>query len=198
MLSDQSGTLEEERELILLAQRGDRRAFEDLVYRYDRKVLAIAASYTGNNLDDAKDVYQEVFLRVFKALPKFRFDSRFSTWLYRIVVNVCLTQQSRRKRREVDSLDFVEDEESKSLLEKQASDERSSDEKAYDGEVARHVAMAMKTLSPQQRLVFTLRHYEGYKLREIAAMMNCAEGTVKKYLFTATVRLRDSLKPVLT
>ncbi len=198
MLSDHSGTLEEERELILLAQRGDRRAFEDLVYRYDRKVLAIAASYTGNNLDDAKDVYQEVFLRVFKALPKFRFDARFSTWLYRIVVNVCLTQQRRRKNREADSLDFVEDEESQSLLEKQASDERSSDQKAYDGEVARHVAMAMKTLSPQQRLVFTLRHYEGYKLREIAAMMNCAEGTVKKYLFTATERLRDSLKPVLT
>jgi len=198
VLSDHSGTLEEERELILLAQRGDRRAFEDLVYRYDRKVLAIAASYTGNNLDDAKDVYQEVFLRVFKALPKFRFDARFSTWLYRIVVNVCLTQQRRRKNREADSLDFVEDEESQSLLEKQASDERSSDQKAYDGEVARHVAMAMKTLSPQQRLVFTLRHYEGYKLREIAAMMNCAEGTVKKYLFTATERLRDSLKPVLT
>jgi len=196
VLSDQSGTHEEERELILLAQRGDRRAFEDLVYRYDRKVLAIAASYT-NNLDDAKDVYQEVFLRVFKALPKFRFDSRFSTWLYRIVVNVCLTHQARRKSREADSLDYIEDDESQSLLEKQASDERSSHEKAYDGEVARHIAMAMKTLSPQQRLVFTLRHYEGYKLREIAAMMNCAEGTVKKYLFTATERLRDNLKPVL-
>lgn len=198
MLSDHSGKHEEERELILLAQRGDRRAFEDLVYRYDRKVLAIAASYTGNNLDDAKDVYQEVFLRVFKALPKFRFDARFSTWLYRIVVNVCLTHQRRQKTREADSLDFVEDGEDQSLLDKQASDERSSDQKAYDGEVARHVAMAMKTLSPQQRLVFTLRHYEGYKLKEIAAMMNCAEGTVKKYLFTATERLRDSLKPVLT
>ena len=198
MLSDQSETYEKERELILLAQRGDRRAFEDLVYRYDRKVLAIAASYTNNNLDDAKDVYQEVFLRVFKALPRFRFDSRFSTWLYRIVVNVCLTHQSRRKNREVDSLDYVEDDERPNLLEKQVADERPSDEKAYDGEVARHIAVAMKTLSPQQRLVFTLKHCEGYKLREIAAMMNCAEGTVKKYLFTATERLRNNLKPVLT
>ena len=184
----------DERELILEAQKGDGPAFEELVYRYDRKVLKLAVSYT-NDEEDAKDVYQEVFIRVFRALPGFRFESRFSTWLYRIVVNVCLSHKSRAQNRECESLDF-EDENGEGRSFDPVSDDLPSDQKALSSEISRHVRAALEVLSPQQRLVFTLRHYEGYKLKEIAALMNCAEGTVKKYLFTATERLRRQLRPV--
>jgi RNA polymerase sigma-70 factor (ECF subfamily) len=184
----------DERELILEAQKGDGPAFEELVHRYDRKVLKLAVSYT-NDEEDAKDVYQEVFIRVFRALPGFRFESRFSTWLYRIVVNVCISHKTRAQNREFESLDF-EDEDGESRSLDPASNELPSDQKALSGEISRHVRTALGVLSPQQRLVFTLRHYEGYKLKEIAALMNCAEGTVKKYLFTATERLRRQLRPV--
>ncbi len=184
----------DERELILEAQKGDGAAFEELVYRYDRKVLKLAVSYT-NDEEDAKDVYQEVFIRVFRALPGFRFDSRFSTWLYRIVVNVCLSYKSRAQSHACDSLD-LEDEDGEGRGFDPVSRDLPSDQQALSSEISKHVRAALEVLSPQQRLVFTLRHYEGYKLKEIAALMNCAEGTVKKYLFTATERLRHRLRPV--
>lgn len=184
----------DERELILEAQRGDGRAFENLVYRYDREVLKLAVSYTGNE-EDAKDVYQEVFIRVFRALPSFRFESRFSTWLHRIVVNACLSHKSRAQNRNYDSLDCrIEDDEERSF--EPVSPDLPSDQKALGSEISRHLRAALEGLSPKQRLVFTLRHYEGCQLKEIASLMNCAEGTVKKYLFTATERLRHRLRPV--
>src|SRR6185503_13603681 len=95
---------QEEHELILEAQRGNVIAFERLVQLYDRQVLSLALSLMRNE-EDAKDIYQEVFIRVYRALPKFRMDSKFSTWLHRIVTNVCLTHRSRSKRYEYTSLD---------------------------------------------------------------------------------------------
>src|SRR6516225_4035880 len=83
-------------EVIREAQSGDSSAFDELVYRYDRHVLSIAARYV-NQAEDAKDIYQEVFLRVYRGLKKFERRSEFSTWLYRITTNVCLTHGTRRK-----------------------------------------------------------------------------------------------------
>jgi RNA polymerase sigma-70 factor, ECF subfamily len=185
----------DERELIVEAQHGNRMAFEELVVRYDRKVLSVANSFAADP-EDAKDIYQEVFIRVYRALPKFRFQSRFSTWLHRIVVNVCLSHQERTNSRTFESLDADPAGGDERRPFDPVSSETPSDQKAFDAEISQHVRAALKALSPQQRLVFTLRHYEGYKLREIAALMNCAEGTVKKYLFTATERLRSQLRPI--
>ncbi len=179
------------------AQRGDRAAFEELVQRYDRKVLSIALSFT-RNAEDAKDVYQEVFLRVHRALPRFQFRSKFSTWLHRVTTNVCLTHKSRSRDHLFDSLDegYGQDENgSRALGESLAADSR-TDELLVSSEISCRIKGAMQQLSPQQRLVFTLRHFKGHKLREIAEIMNCAEGTVKKYLFTATERMREQLRPV--
>ena len=184
---------QEENELVLQAQRGNVLAFEQLVHTYDRQVLSLALSFMQNE-EDARDIYQEVFIRVYKALPKFRMDSKFSTWLHRIVTNVCLTHRTRRKRHEHTSID-QETEGSRPLSETLA-DRSSTDSDTRNTEIKEHVQQAMHKLSPQQRLVFTLRHFEGCKLREIAVRMNCAEGTVKKYLFTATERLREQLKEV--
>lgn len=184
-------------ELIQQARKGNMTAFEQLVQRYDEKVLSIASTYT-NDSNDAKDIYQEVFIRVYKALPRFQFRSEFSTWLYRIATNVCLTFSANKKKRTVVPLaENLENEDGRAtggvLLENR---DAPTDQQAIDGEIASAIKDALELLSPQQRLVFTLRHYEGYKLREIATMMGCAEGTVKKYLFTATHRLREQLQEV--
>jgi RNA polymerase sigma-70 factor (ECF subfamily) len=183
-------------ELISRAREGETAAFEELVYRYDKKVLAVATTYTGNP-DEAKDIYQEVFLRVYRSLSRFKFRSEFSTWLHRIVINVCLTHRSQKKARsytpisEVSGYDQV-------LAGTPLTQSRpiSPERHAQSSEMSRHIESAVAVLSPQQRLVFTLKHYQGYKLREIASMMDCSEGTVKKYLFTAMDKLRKRLRKI--
>ena len=183
-------------ELVSRAQRGDAVAFESLVHRYDQQVLAIAASYT-NDPHDSQDIYQEVFLRVYRSIPGFKFKSEFSTWLFRIVTNVCLTHQMRAKKRIFQPLESELDGEVMLSNEDSAVSKPVSPEKfAQDQEIKMHVDEALEKLSPQQRLAFTLKHYQGYKIREIAEMMECGEGTVKKYLFTATDKMRTRLKRV--
>jgi RNA polymerase sigma-70 factor (ECF subfamily) len=182
-------------ELIMQSQRGNMDAFEQLVQRYDKRVLTIAAGYV-NNSDDAKDIFQEVFLRVYRGLPKFQYRSEFSTWLFRITTNVCLSHKMRGRRHSHTSLDHtIDNEDGQSLgLKDTLSNNMATDQQTHDAEISLRVEQALKTLSPRQRMVFTLKHYDGYKLREIAEMMKCREGTVKKYLFEATARLRKQLK----
>jgi len=182
-------------ELVRSAQQGDMNAFEELVYRHDKEVFGIAARYV-SRAEDAKDIYQEVFLRVYRGLPKFKFQSEFSTWLYRITTNVCLTHQDRRKQNFPLLHDYETDGDDHDSRRLQATSDssHSSDQHTLNSEISQRVQEALNILSPQQKLVFTLRHYEGYKLKEIAGMINCSEGAVKKYLFTATQRMRHQLK----
>ena len=185
-------------QLVRSAQRGDVSAFEQLVYRYDKHVLAIAARF-GNSSEDAKDIYQEVFLRVYRGLKHFQLQSEFTTWLYRITTNVCLTQRSQKKfQRQHASLDA--DDGSERDPQERTVHARSlgpsPDQQAEASEISCHVHQAVNALSAKQKLVFTLRHYQGYKLNEIATMMNCSEGTVKRYLFTATRKMRRQLKDI--
>jgi RNA polymerase sigma-70 factor (ECF subfamily) len=182
-------------ELIQQAQGGRMGAFEELVQRYDKRVLTIAGGYV-DSADDAKDIYQEVFLRVYKGLPKFEYRSEFSTWLFRVTTNVCLTHRARRRSHTHTSLDENrnEDDGQPHALKDTLAGGASADGQTYNTEISETVERALQTLSPRQRMVFTLKHYEGYKLREIADMLHCTEGTVKKYLFGAVVRLRKELK----
>jgi RNA polymerase sigma-70 factor (ECF subfamily) len=184
-------------DLILQAQKGNQNAFEELVYRYDRNVLSIAFKYA-NNEDDAKDLYQEVFIRVYRGLKNFRFQSEFSTWLFRITTNVCLTYKSRSKEHLRVSIDNdYDDEENEISTTKELVYDGSSPEEISSGsDLGEIVNAAVESLSPKQRMTFILKHYEGYKIREIAEMLNCKEGTVKKYLFDAIKNLRKKLSPV--
>lgn len=190
--------LNDENVLIMQAQKGDVIAFERLVYHYDKQVLSLALNFI-HNREDAKDIYQEVFLRVHRSLSGFRFESKFSTWLHRIATNVCLTHRSRQKRHKHESIDERLEVENGSTysLSDVLRDDSTPDQPALDAEISRQVRDAMESLSPQQKIVFTLRHFQGHKLKEIATMMNCAEGTVKKHLFTANERLREQLRNVL-
>ncbi len=184
--------IQQETELIIRAQNGNVSAFEELIYNYDKKVLALAMKYVKNE-DDAKDIYQEVFIRVFKGLKKFNFKSEFSTWLYRIVVNVCLTHKTRSSRREFVSI-HPESEDENMNRGIEIEDNQSVPDRAVTSmEISEHINMALETLSPRQKMIFILKHYEGYKLKEIAEMLRCGEGTIKKYLFEAVRKMRTQL-----
>ena len=180
--------------LIQMFLKGDQNAFEELVHRYDKRVLALALKFTRDK-DEAKDIYQEVFIRVYKGLKNFESRSQFSTWLYRITTNVCLTQQSRKKKYQhisiYDSQNY-DDDETPGVEAMLKSDSRTNS-RVEGREIKERVEVAMEVLSKQEKIVFTLRHLEEFKLKEIANMMECAEGTVKKYLFNATQKMRELL-----
>ena len=177
-------------ELIIKAQNGEALAFEELIYRYDKMVLRIALKYTGDS-DDAKDIYQEVFIRVYKNIGRFQFKSEFSTWLFRITSNVCISFKRKYNKQNHFSLN---DEDNSGYLSAIPDDEGlSPDNLAVNSEHGVKINEALNTLSPNQKMSFLLKHYEGYKIREIAEMMSCKEGTIKKYLFEAVRKLRVQL-----
>lgn len=183
------------KELIILAQQGNINAFEELVYKYDKQVLSIAARYVDSS-DDAKDIYQEVFIRVYRSIKKFKFKSEFSTWLFRITTNVCLSHKTRSGKKKFVSIDqqYTDDEsDSGGVLELEDSS-ATPDEQMHHTDVSESINNALNELSPREKMVFTLKHYEGFKIREIADTLECTDGTVKKYLFTATRKLRDLLQ----
>ena len=183
-------------QLIINAQQGDMSSFEELVYRYDRHVLNIAKSFR-NNDDDAKDIYQEVFMRVYRGLKNFQFKSEFSTWLFRVTTNVCITHQSRKKDHDSINKEIYGDDDSSITLADTLTDNKSTDELAVGKDISKYINKALDELPPQQKMVFTLKYFEEYKIREIEEMMQCSEGAVKKYLFTATHKMRDRLKNIM-
>ncbi len=179
-------------DLIIEARKGNDAAFTALVHRYDRKVLGTIANYF-NSSDDAKDVYQEVFIRVYKGLQKFEFRSEFSTWLFRVTTNVCLTHKARSKDYELRRI-YPDDE--NTAKGPAAGEEHSPDIQYANMELRKQMDKAIESLSPKQKMVFTLKHSNEYKIKEIAEIMNCTEGTVKKYLFLAVNNLRLKLKGI--
>lgn len=178
--------------LIMSAQRGDTFAFEELVQRYDRQVLSMAMNYTMDP-EEAKDVYQEIFIRVFRGLPRFEFRSNFSTWLYRVAVNVCRTHVGRGPKAHHVSLDAPVSNDDERSLEELLPGGESAEESLLRRETSSHLRQALAELSPKQKIVFVLRHFHGLRLREIASALDCTEGTVKRHLFTATDKMRAQL-----
>ncbi len=178
-------------ELIINANKGDLLSLEELIYRYDKMVLRLAMRYTGDS-DDAKDIYQEVFVRVYKSLASFQFKSEFSTWLFRITSNVCIS--FKRKYIKVNHLSLNDDNNSAYISTIPDNDALSPDNLVVNSESSDKINKALNTLSPNQKMSFLLKHYEGYKIREIAEMMNCKEGTIKKYLFEAVRKLKMQLE----
>lgn len=173
----------DEDELIDKAQRGDARAFSILVERYDKRIFAFARSYCGNT-DDARDAYQEIFLHAYRGLPTFRRTCSLGTWLYKIAFNTCYSLVQRRK-------DYVTlNEETLAGI----STKTDAELPLLAGEIRAHYQRAIAQLSPRQRAVFLLKHDENKKIREIAEILDCSEGTVKGYLHEAMTKLRWSLK----
>jgi RNA polymerase sigma-70 factor (ECF subfamily) len=188
----------DERVLVEQAQAGSRHAFEELVRRYDRDVLRLALNLM-KRTEDARDVYQEAFLKVYRNLPRFRFECSFYTWLYRIVTNVCLDHLRRRQARPEDQAPELHsgqyEEGGSDFFERQREHRATLDPERHvlGQEITRRLAAAMDRLSPRERVVFEMKHYQGLKLRAIGDALGTSEETVKNSLFRATRKLRNEL-----
>lgn len=186
-----------ERRLVEAAQDGDQGAFAELVRRYDRSVLRIALRLLPSS-EDAQDAYQEAFLKAYRKLDTFRFQCRFHTWLYRIATNVCLDHLRRRRARPEFGVFESDHDTGRSPLQLAADPRPSSSPEQMLGsaEISRRIKVALDTLSDRERLVFTLRHHEGMRLRQIGETCSMSEESAKQCLFRATKKLRKELQDV--
>ena len=181
--------------LIREAQRGNRAAFEELVRQYDQAVLRLALNLTRSE-QDAQDIYQEAFLKAYRNLGSFRFECSFYTWMYRIVTNLCLDHIRKRQVRKEDSAVLTDSDGDEYSLLDQVKDGRAHANPEHDlmrRELGRKIQTALKKLTPRERMVFELKHYQGLKLRTIGEMLSTTEETAKNTLFRATQKLRASL-----
>ncbi len=192
----------DERSLVAEAQAGNRAAFEELVRRYDRHVLRLALNVMRRS-EDARDVYQEAFLKVYRNLHRFRFECSFYTWLYRVVTNVCLDHLRRRQARPEDQApELASDHREEGItdfFERQREHRATLDpeRRLLGKEIQARLLQAMQRLSPRERIVFEMKHYQGLKLRAIGEALGTTEETVKNSLFRATRKLRSQLGELL-
>jgi RNA polymerase sigma-70 factor (ECF subfamily) len=184
-----------EMDLIREAQAGSRVAFDSLVRQYEHQVLRLALHLTGSE-QDAEDIYQDAFLKAYRYIGNFRFECSFYTWIYRIVTNLCLDQLRRRKTRREDHAVVVDRAGDEIDLLASVSDNRSFSNPARELDrkvLGEKIQAALGKLTPRERMVFELKHYQGLRLRTIGEMLNTTEETAKNTLFRATKKLRTHL-----
>jgi RNA polymerase sigma-70 factor (ECF subfamily) len=177
--------------LVRKAQGGNQAAFLQLVHAHDQSVLRLAFRITGSQ-SDAQDIYQEAFLKVHEKLGGFRFECTVSTWIYRIVTNVCLDHLRRNRSRGEDSaIELNVD----NLLNQVSDDRRGNnpEQQLLRRELRARIARALQRLTPRERLVFELKHFQGLKLRTVGEILNCSEPAIKTGFFRATKKLRFQL-----
>ena len=177
-------------ELVASARQGDRRAFEELVDRHERRAYHIAFDFTRNR-EDAKDLSQEAFLKAFTNLKNFDGRSSFYTWFYRIIVNLCLDYKRRQKRAPADTFDERVENQVEPSHEPEKT--RSPDQDVMARQISRAIGAALETLPARQRTAFVLKNHQGLSIKEIAELMETAEGTVKVHLHRAVTALRERL-----
>jgi len=184
----------DETELIRAAQAGDRDAFEQLIRAHDQSVLRLAMNLL-RSPDDARDIYQETFMRAFRNLPGFRFDCSFHTWLYRIATNLCLDQMRKKKVRREESTIVATHEGEIDRIDSFAEERAETDPQRslFSGQVRRRVKETLARLTPRERMVFELRHFDGMRLRNIGEALGTSEEAAKNCLFRATQKMRAAL-----
>jgi len=182
-----------EADLVARVIGGDGDAFAELVEPYEGKVYGLAYRMCGNR-EDAYDLAQEAFLKVYRALGRFKGDSSFSTWLYRVVANTCLDQLRRAKRSgPATSLDGPIETEKGGVKRELADATFEPESLTLRSEVATEIRTAVALLPPAHRLAILLRDYQDLPYEEIAQAMGCGLGTVKSRISRARALLRDRL-----
>jgi RNA polymerase sigma-70 factor (ECF subfamily) len=179
-----------EADLIRRAQADDANAFCSLAERYARRIYLLAFHYC-RNAQDAEDLSQEVWLKAYQALAGFRAESSFYTWLRRITINAFLNHQrasSFRQQGQTTNVELLDGDSETAYVSRSTSPET-----VYTKVLFETVMNTLDELTPSQRLMFLLRHYEGMSYDEIAAGMNCSSGTVKKGVSRAIAKLRARL-----
>ncbi len=185
--------------LVDRAKRGDQRAFEMLVVKYQRRIERLIGRMV-RDVDLVPDIAQESFIRAYRALPNFRGDSAFYTWLYRIAVNTAKKSLMDLKRDPLVSettLAARDDADETSRVENELTDGETPDAVLASKQIAREVNAAIEALSDDLREAITLREIEGLSYEEIADVMNCPIGTVTSRLFRARDAIAQRLRPLL-
>lgn len=185
----------DEKELVERFQNGEQEAFNELVIRYQGRIYNLVYKYV-SNAETARDLSQEIFIKAFRALPHFKRQSAFYSWLYRIAINLCIDFIRQQKR-------------GRALSFEDLATGAGNDEVAFNDvsplppdqletkELGQIIGQAVQQLPPKQQRVFNLRYHDGLQLKEIAAQLDRSEGTIKAHLHHAHKRLRTLLVPYL-
>ncbi|HQR53920.1 MAG TPA: RNA polymerase sigma factor RpoE [Burkholderiales bacterium] len=190
------GDREIDQQLVERAQRGDKKAFELLVVKYQRKLARLLSRFI-RDAGEIEDVTQEAFIKAYRALPSFRGDSAFYTWLYRIGINTAKNYLVAMGRRAPTSTEF--DSEDAETFEDgdQLRDVNTPEAELLSKEIAQTVNDTMQQLPEELRTAITLREIEGLSYEDIAAFMNCPIGTVRSRIFRAREAIAEKLRPLL-
>lgn len=180
---------ETQEELIRAAQNGNSAAFGRLLRGLEQQMLSVAAGLA-QNAAEADDIYQDAMLAAYRALPRFKLESKFSTWLYRIVVNTALSRRRKVKRM---LKTIVATEKDDNSQEQYACSALSPEEQMLNHELNEKLNSAMAKLGERERIAFVLCHQQGFKLREAAEMMSCSTESIKVTLFRARAKLKEQL-----
>lgn len=184
-----------DQQLVERVQRGDRRAFDLLVGKYQHRIMSVISRYI-RNPDEVQDVAQDTFVRAWRALPKFRGDSAFFTWVYRIAINTAKNHLVARSRRPPDTDIDIED----AQFLDAADGLRDADTPlghALTREIEGVVHQALEALPDEMRTAVMLREFDGLSYEEIAQVMDCPVGTVRSRIFRAREAIDNALRPLL-
>lgn len=184
----ESQTYTDERDTITAAQRGDRAAFKSLYDRYRDRIYNLIFYSMGDELG-AEDVLQIVFVKVYRGLPRFRFEASFATWIYRITINECLNQQRRRGAQHIPFEALLGGDE-------EVDPAAAADLQHVESERREIIHRAIMELSPKLRAVVALKYLEGLTYEEIASVLECSPGTVASRLNRALRELEARLRPL--
>jgi len=177
---------------VALARSGDRGAMHELYERHRSRIFSLAYRYV-KNIPDAEDILQDTFIKAFQSLKKCQLDenSYFSTWLYRIAVNCAMDHFRRQRRQEGDDgwqRDLLAADQDTAALSPEVEFQRQ--------ETRARVGQVLNSLSPRKRMIVVLRHYQQLKIHEIADVLGCSQGSVKKQLFVALSQLKNEMGPL--
>jgi len=185
-----------DRQLVERAQKGDKQAFELLVSKYQRKLARLLARFIRDPAE-VEDVAQEAFIKAYRALPSFRGDSAFYTWLYRIGINTAKNYLVAMGRRAPTATEFDSEEAEGFEDGEHLRDINTPESVLMSNEIARTVNDTMEQLPEELRNAITLREIEGLSYEDIATIMNCPIGTVRSRIFRACEAIAEKLRPLL-
>lgn len=180
----------DEKQLALALKKGDSKAFDEIVRRFQGRIYAAAYRVTGNR-EDALDVAQESLIKVLRKIDAWQPTGGFLSWILRLTTNHAIDHIRRRARRRQEPLDETVLNETEGVPVEPVSFDTGNEVRAH--EIEQRIRASLVLLSPMQRKVFVMRHFEGFSLADIAQDLNCTVGSVKVHLFRAVKKLRDEL-----
>jgi RNA polymerase sigma-70 factor (ECF subfamily) len=184
--------VQDEQALVDRISSGDNSAFQEFVERYKKKIYYIAYDITGDH-DDAEDISQEVFIKVLRSLKTFRRNAKISSWLYQISVNASIDLLRKKSSKHEKLMDDIERADIQENLQGSSNNAQNPEQSAEEIIIQKHISKALQKVSPKERSVFVMRHYNELKIREIAEILKVSPGTVKALFYRATRKLRKEL-----